>query len=123
MRLEDADDTLEAAAQGTVQRDAPLAGQMGVVVDEGDTPEVPAEFEAPCDPGKAGERPPGVFRVDPELEGCRDGGSRVARVVETGHRQLEQAEALTGAHKLETEVVAPGLDPYDRSEERRVGAE
>ena len=71
MGLEDADDPLEVAAERSVQRGAHLAGQVGVVVDEGDTAELPAELEAPRDAGEAGERPPGVLGLDAELEGGR----------------------------------------------------
>ena len=86
---------------------------MGVVVDEGDSAELAAEFEAPRDPGEAGERPPGVLGVDPESEAAGDGRGGVAGVVEAGHGQLEHSEALGRVEQLEAQVVAPGLDAHD----------
>ena len=86
---------------------------MGVVVHEGHAAYLPAELEAPRHPGEAGEGFAGVLGVHPQLESRRHRGGGVAGVVETGHGQLEDAEALAGGDELETEVVAPRLDARD----------
>ena len=86
-------------------------GEVGVVVDERDAADLAAELEAAGDAGEAAEGGPDGVERHAELDGQRGGAGGVAGVVPPRGRQLDLAQPLAPADKVEAAAEPVGAGP------------
>ena len=92
MRLEHRDHALPPAFARGADHGVDLAGQVRVVVDEGDAVALAAELEPAGHAAEAAERARHRVERHAELERDRGRAGRVDRVVAPGDRQLDGPE-------------------------------